>query len=116
MIAAAVPVKVIDASAVPSPVANDKPVVPDRVRLPCATPSVTVSVAASTSLTVIALAVAVPNVMLTSSVPDCAPGTTLTGASLTAVTLKVMVLGLWSVSTPPLAVPPLSCTWKVKVL
>ena len=32
------------------------------------------------------------------------------GASLTVVTLNVMVFGLWSVSTPPLAVPPLSIT------
>src|SRR5206468_991349 len=37
------------------------------------------------------------------------------GASLTALTLKpidVVVLG--SVSTPPLATPPLSCTWNRK--
>ena len=26
-----------------------------------------------------------------------------------------MVFGLWSVSCPPLATPPLSCTWKVKL-
>ena len=37
------------------------------------------------------------------------------GASLTGVTLNVIVFGDWSVSTPPLAVPPLSCTWKVKL-
>ena len=37
------------------------------------------------------------------------------GASLTAVTLMVIVLGDWSRSTPPLAVPPSSCTWKVKL-
>ena len=37
-----------------------------------------------------------------------------TGASFTAVTSTVIVFGLWSVSTPPAAVPPLSCTWKVK--
>ena len=35
--------------------------------------------------------------------------------SLTGVTLMVIVLGLWSMSTPPLAVPPSSCTWKVKL-
>src|ERR1700760_1596511 len=35
------------------------------------------------------------------------------GASLTGVTLIVMVLADGSVSTPPLAVPPLSCTWNV---
>ena len=37
------------------------------------------------------------------------------GASLTEVTLIVNVLGLGSRLTPPLAVPPLSCTWKVKL-
>ena len=37
-----------------------------------------------------------------------------TGASLTAVTLTVRVLGEASRSTPPLAVPPSSWTWKVK--
>ena len=37
------------------------------------------------------------------------------GASFTAVTLTVMVLGEASRSMPPLAVPPLSCTWKVKL-
>src|SRR5205085_1411917 len=36
-------------------------------------------------------------------------------ASLTALTLMVTVLADWSRSTPPLAVPPLSCTWKVKL-
>ena len=37
------------------------------------------------------------------------------GASLTAVTLTVRVLGEASRSTPPLAVPPSSWTWKVKL-
>ena len=37
------------------------------------------------------------------------------GASLTEVTLTVKLLGLGSRSTPPLAVPLLSCTWKVKL-
>ena len=37
------------------------------------------------------------------------------GASLTAVTLTVIVLAVGSRSTPPLAVPPSSCTWKVKL-
>src|SRR5438094_99115 len=36
------------------------------------------------------------------------------GGSFTLVTLTLMVLGDGSVSTPPLAPPPLSCTWKVK--
>ena len=32
------------------------------------------------------------------------------------VTLTVIVFGDWSRFTPPLAVPPSSCTWKVKVV
>ena len=48
------------------------------------------------------------------------PGTVImsenTGGVLSiGVTLIVMVLADWSRSTPPLAVPPLSCTWKVKL-
>ena len=35
--------------------------------------------------------------------------------SITDVTSIVIVLGLASRSTPPLAVPPLSCTWNVKL-
>src|SRR5262249_60008739 len=35
------------------------------------------------------------------------------GVSATGVTLTVIVFGVGSRSTPPLAVPPLSCTWKV---
>ena len=37
------------------------------------------------------------------------------GESLTAVTLKVIVFAVGSRSTPPSAVPPLSCTRKVKL-
>src|SRR5204863_388221 len=37
------------------------------------------------------------------------------GASFTEVTLIVLVLATGSVSTPPLAVPPLSRTWNVKL-
>ena len=36
------------------------------------------------------------------------------GASLTAVTFTVMVLGEASRLTPPLAAPPSSLTWNVK--
>ena len=50
---------------------------------------------------------------LVSSLTVKVAGRVLTGASLTAVTLKVMVLGEASVFWPPLAVPPLSMTWKV---
>ena len=39
-----------------------------------------------------------------------------TGASLTAVTFTVSWRGVGSTSTPPFAVPPLSCTWKVKLV
>jgi hypothetical protein len=35
------------------------------------------------------------------------------GASLTGMTSIVIVFGVASRSTPPLAVPPLSCAWKV---
>ena len=38
------------------------------------------------------------------------------GASLTELTLMVSVLGVWSRSTPPLAVPPSSWTWNVKLV
>ena len=45
--------------------------------------------------------------------PTASPA--ITAVSFTAVTLKVMVFGLASRSTPPLVVPPLSCTanWKL---
>jgi hypothetical protein len=52
------------------------------------------------------------NVRVASSLTLCVPRTELIGPSLTALTLMVPVLGDWSRSTPPLAVPPLSCTWK----
>ena len=38
------------------------------------------------------------------------------GASFTAVTLTVIVFAEASRSTPPFAVPPSSCTWKVKLV
>src|SRR5262245_56624972 len=38
-----------------------------------------------------------------------------TGASLTLVTSMLMVLGVGSVSTPPLATPPPSWIWKLKL-
>src|SRR5439155_271192 len=37
------------------------------------------------------------------------------GGSFTPVTLIVIVLDDWSRSTPPLPVPPSSCTWNVKL-
>jgi hypothetical protein len=38
-----------------------------------------------------------------------------TGASFTAVTSTVIVFGVGSRLAPPPAVPPLSCTWNVKL-
>ena len=48
-------------------------------------------------------------------VPAAAPLRSIVGASFTGATFSVNVLALWSVSTPPLAVPPSSRTWKVKL-
>ena len=39
---------------------------------------------------------------------------TAVGLSLTSVTVRLMVFAVWSRSTPPLAVPPSSWTWKSK--
>ena len=47
--------------------------------------------------------------------PTLSESSVTTGTSLTGVTSMVIVFGLWSRSTPPLAVPPLSRTWNVKV-
>ena len=44
---------------------------------------------------------------------DLPSSSTFTGASFTGVTLIVIVSAEGSRSTPPLRVPPLSCTWKV---
>jgi len=44
-----------------------------------------------------------------------ASGVATVGASLTGVTSKLSVFGVGSVSLPPLAVPPSSCTWNVKL-
>ena len=44
-----------------------------------------------------------------------ATGTAIVGASLTALRLTVSVLAEAARSMPPLAVPPPSCTWNVKL-
>ncbi len=64
-----------------------------------------------------------PSVSLVSTLPVTAAvpsvisavSATAVGASLAAVTSKVIVFAVGSVSTPPLAVPPPSLTWKVKL-
>ena len=69
--------------------------------------------AASTSLIEIRLPLPVENTFAVFGWVDWVAGTELTGASLTAVTLNVNVLAEASRSTPLLAVPPVSWTWKV---
>jgi len=98
---AIVPVNTIDASLVPSPVVNVRPVVCARLIVPPDNRHRDLhrTRAASTSATlmpVIAFAV--------SSVADCAPGTVSTGKSLTAKT--VMAIDLLSVFAPPEPVLP----------
>jgi hypothetical protein len=75
---------------------------------PLTTNCVTESGSPSTSLS---LASTLP-VTGVSSVPLAVSGA-ITGASLTAAMLKLKVLGDRSVFWPPLAMPPLSTTWKV---
>ena len=79
---------------------------------PSVAPDTPVSVA---SLTVIRLLLPLLNTSVPSSCTVCDPGTVFTGASLTALTLNVIVLALWSRATPPLSVPPSSRTWNVKL-
>ena len=105
---ASVPDRVIEV--VPEPVTVTPP-----PELACSTPpvstdrvTVTVPPLASTSATEMPV-----SVFGVSSLVWYEAGAVLTGASFTGVTLKVIVLGVGSVSTPPLAVPPLSRTWKV---
>ena len=103
--------------AVPSaPAWKARPAVPARVSVPLVTVRVTsIRLApASTSAIETRLAVPAENTSAVSSLVACAAGTVLTGASLTAVTSMVIVLGVGSRSTPG-AVPPLSRTWKVKL-
>ena len=66
------------------------PAIEPSVSVPLTTVSVVVT-ELSTSTTVMALPFAALNMRLVSSALDCAPGTVLTGASLTAATLTVTV-------------------------
>ena len=112
MIAAADPVMVIEALLLPLMVAPVKGV---ARRVPLSTDTVVTRVALSTSETLIVLPPGGLNSLGESSFIVCAPGTLFTGASLTAVTLIVSVRTAGSRSTPPLALPPSSRTWKVKL-
>src|SRR5687767_13399059 len=104
-----VPLKLIVASSVPSPAENVRPVMEPIVSVP----SVIVSdtriglLPASTSVTEIALKVAVENTSGVFCTVEGSNGILLTGASLTAVTVMRNVCGAL-VSLPPFAVPPLS--------
>ena len=105
--AAAVPRKVIVASAVPSPAVKLRPVVPASVRLPLVTLSVTwlFAPAASRSAIEIWLPLADEKTLAVSSLVLCAPGTVLTGASLTAVTVMLLLaVALLNAVEPPLLV------------
>ncbi len=79
------------ASAVPSPAVKVRPFSPDRVKAPLVTVSVTVSVPLSISATEIAFPAPAEKTIVPSSAIVCGPGTVLTGASLTGVTLTVTV-------------------------
>ncbi len=65
----------------------------------------------STSVSLASRAAAVMVIAVSSSV--VARSLTATGASLTGAIVKRNTLGVGSRSTPPLAMPPLSRTWKV---
>ena len=108
LMAFSVPVSVtlvllLPASVTPAPVSS--------VKVPLVMTSVTVRLGLpSTSLTLR------PVMTLSlSSVAGVCAGKVLTGASLTPVMLTVRVLALTLVLTPPLSVPPLSCTLKPKL-
>ena len=102
------PVTVVSGGAVPAA---------PGARVPCPTGTVstvwTSAVPASTS----AMLMAFGPVNTSGVLPGVlwAPGTVLTGGSLTMVTSTVIVRAVWSRSRPPLAVPPLSWTWNVKL-
>jgi hypothetical protein len=97
--AARVPEKVMVASAVPSPAVNVSPVSPESVSVPLVEVSVTRTVAASTSATLSALPPALDSTSGAFITVICAAGTVLTGASLTAVSVILLMAAL--LSLPP---------------
>src|SRR6185503_21193023 len=106
---ARLPVKVISGSSVPSPTVNDRPAVPFKVIVPSVALMVTCKASLPASTSVIEMALPVPAEKTNKALSGmfCGPGTLLTGASLTPLMVMVKVCGA-DVSTPPLAVPPLS--------
>ena len=76
MIALLLPLSVIVRSALPSPLEKLRPVVPERLSVPCATPSVTVSELSSGSETLMAL----PAALLKPRLPSSASGWVADGA------------------------------------
>ncbi len=97
---AMVPVNTIEGSVVPSPVLKKRPFVPLSVSVPLVAVRVTCTVAfpASGSEIEIAFPFPVENTIATLRVVAWAPGTELTGGSLTAVTVTVFVT---AVLVPP---------------
>ena len=89
LIALAVPITLMLASAVPSPAAKVKPAVPLRVNVPLVTRSVIWLLAppASASVMKMALPLALENTLVVSSAVLCAPGTVLVGGAAKVTTL-----------------------------
>ena len=102
------PVNDIDTSPVPLPLTNASPLVPLSVMVPLVAVSVicTALAPASTSLMLIRFALPAEKTSGVSSLVLCAPGTELTGASLTALT--VMLTVSVSVIAPPVPLLPWS--------
>ena len=97
---AMVPAKVIVTSAMPSPALNVSPVVPFRLTVPLPALSVTATNAPPASASPMTIPLP-PALEKTKAVPSdmlCAPGTVLSGASFTAVTVKLKLC-------PPSALP-----------
>ncbi len=82
LIFAIVPLNTIEASEVPSPLVNERPVVCDKVSVPWVTLSVTVCVPPSVSVMLIELLPPLLKVRDASSLTLCAPGTVFTGTEL----------------------------------
>ena len=94
---ATVPLSVMAASLMPSPLVMVKPAVPLSVRVPCSAHTVTVSEPLSTSATEIVLPLAGLKTTVLSSATTWVGGTVFTGASFTGFTVIVSV----SVSDSP---------------
>ena len=105
---------VIDTLLLPLPVTT-APFCAIAVKLPSVVETVVVTVPAAASRSATLMLFGPVKASGTPTPVDNGPaGTVLTGASLTAVTLITKVCGA-EVSTPPLAVPPLSCRVNVIV-